>query len=461
MYLDTQIASFLISSGKRSYDTAVIADILTTSNSGLTKESFFLNNATVLIDKLKEQKVWKLYDDIELPLAHVLAKMEYNGVKIDKNMLQKLSTTLKAKVKETEEAIYRIAGEEFTIASPKQLQHILFEKLQLPAGKKTKTGYSTDVKVLEELATKHPLPALIIEYRQYQKLLSTYIDALPPLADEHSRVHTSFNQTIASTGRLSSINPNLQNIPIRTPLGREIRKAFVAEEGSYLIAADYSQIELRLLAHYSGDARLQDAFANGQDIHAYTASLIQGKPIEEVTADERRAAKTVNFGIIYGMGPFKLATDLKIPLNEAKNFITTYFETYPTIKQFLEKTEEEAKENGFLRTLTGRLRHFPELKSQNRILYEAGKREAINFPLQGTAADIIKIAMIRIAEQLEKMNSTSKLILQVHDELVLEVPEAEVETITKMVVEEMENAYSLNVPLKVDVGVGTSWFDAH
>ena len=461
MYLDTQIAGFLIASGKRSYDMAILADIIGKSSKGLGKEDFFIQNAQVFIEKMKEKKVWKLYDETELPLAHVLAKMEYDGVKIDQDVLKKLSTDLKAKVKETEAEIYRIAGEEFTIASPKQLQHILFEKLKLPAGKKTKTGYSTDVKVLEDLASKHPLPALIIEYRQYQKLLSTYIDALPPLADEHSRVHTSFNQTIASTGRLSSINPNLQNIPIRTLLGREIRKAFVAEPGNYLIAADYSQIELRLLAHYSGDARLQEAFANGQDIHAYTASLIHGKSIEDVTPDERRAAKTVNFGIIYGMGPFKLSTDLKIPLNEAKNFITTYFETYPTIKQFLEKTEEEAKEHGFLRTLTGRLRHFPELKSQNRILYEAGKREAINFPLQGTAADIIKIAMIRIADRLETMDAKSKLILQVHDELVLEVPEAEVESVTKMVVQEMENAYQLNVPLKVDVGVGLSWFDAH
>jgi len=461
MYLDTQIAGFLITSGKRSYSSAILADILASSDKGLSKEEFFLQNAEDLIAKLKEKEVWPLYSEIELPLAHVLAEMESTGVKIDLEVLKKLSIDLKEKVKETEKSIFRIAGEEFTIASPKQLQHILFEKLKLPAGKKTKTGFSTDVKVLEELAATHPLPALIIEYRQYQKLLSTYIDALPPLADEDSRVHTSFNQTIASTGRLSSINPNLQNIPIRTPLGREIRKAFIADKGNYLIAADYSQIELRLLAHYSEDARLQDAFSKGQDIHTYTASLIHGKSIEDVTSDERRAAKTVNFGIIYGMGPFKLATDLKISLPEAKTFITTYFETYPSIKQFLEKTEEEAKENGFLRTLTGRLRYFPELKAQNRMLYEAGKREAINFPLQGTAADIIKIAMVRIGNRLREMDSQSKLILQVHDELVLEVPENEVETITKMVSKEMEGAYELNVPLKVDIGVGKSWYEAH
>lgn len=450
---DIHLAEFLLDPGKRDYSAQRL------------QETYHTNNLFTIWEKqrkaLAEKDLEDAYYNIELPLSKVIAHMENHGVLLDTAFLGTLSKHMHEQVKRIEQEIYELSGEEFNISSPKQLGVILFEKLGLPPVKKTKTGYSTNAAVLQELAMKHPLPEKIMEYRQYTKLLSTYVDAFPGLVDHSNRLHTTYTQTIASTGRLSSINPNLQNIPIRTDVGREIRKAFIAEEGSYLIALDYSQIELRLLAHFSEDKTLLEAFADNKDIHSHTASLIFQKELEKVTPEERRMAKTVNFGIVYGMGPFKLSRDMKISLAEAKQFISEYFLTYPGVRRYLDGTEEEAKSQGFLRTLSGRLRYFPELHSRNRVAYEAGKREAINYPLQGSAADIIKLAMLKLHEHIEQSGLRTKMILQVHDELVLEAPEAEVEQITKEAKDIMEHVVELQVPLIVDVGVGKNWHEAH
>lgn len=416
----------------------------------------------ILQKKLEEEGLHKVYHQVELPLLSVLHHIEETGIKIDVPYLKALSKEMTADLAILEKEIYLIAGETFNINSPKQLQVILFEKLQLSSSKKTKTGFSTNVQVLTELAHVHPLPAKILEFRQIQKLLSTYIDTLPTLVDSEDRVHTSLNQTIAATGRLSSTDPNLQNIPIRTPLGKKIRKAFIPKEGMLLLSADYSQIELRMLAHFSEDPALIEAFHHADtDIHSQTAALIFGKTHEEVTPEERRIAKTVNFGVIYGMGPFKLSQDLKISRKEASEFIERYFQTYSKVDSFMKGLELQAKETGFLTTISGRKRYFPELQSSNRVLYEAAKREAINFPIQGSAADLIKIAMIRIDKKLQERNLQSKVVLQIHDELLIElVPDESVE-VTKLIVEEMQEAFPLHVPLKVEAGIGKNWLEAH
>ncbi len=450
---DIHIAEFLLDAGKRDYSAKRLREQYSTESLAEIRDT--------QIQKLQEKKLTELFYEIEMPLCKVLHEIESYGVELDTAFLKELSVQMHREVLRIEQEIYDISGETFNIGSPKQLAVILFEKLGLPPVKKTKTGYSTDATVLTELAMSHPLPEKIIAYRQYAKLLSTYVDAFPSMVDEHSRLHTTYTQTIASTGRLSSINPNLQNIPIRTTEGREIRKAFVAPKDHFLIALDYSQIELRLLAHFSQDKHLIDAFAQGRDIHTYTASLVFKKTLEQVEKDERRIAKTVNFGIVYGMGPFKLSRDLKISLTEAKEFIATYFETYPGVRSYLDRTEADAKAKGELRTLCGRLRYFPELHSRNRIQYEAGKREAINYPLQGSAADIIKLAMLKLHAYLKEHQLETKIILQVHDELVLESPEHEVENVTKVAKKIMEEVVHLSVPLIVDVGIGKNWHDAH
>ncbi len=417
-----------------------------------------------LTQKLRPQLVddeKRLFEDIEMPLIDVLAAMEIAGIKLNRKHLADLSKVLEKKLAVLVKEIHSIAEEEFNINSPKQLAVILFEKLGLPPVKKTKTGFSTDVKVLEELAPKHPLPDKILNYRQMAKLKSTYVDSLPQeIFGETGRVHTSYNQTVAATGRLSSSDPNLQNIPIRTELGKEIRKAFVPEEGCELLAADYSQIELRVLAHLSEDPALVRAFEKGEDIHTRTAAEIFGTSLEEVGEESRRIAKAVNFGIVYGLSAFGLSRQLRISPKEAKTFIDQYFELYSKVKQFMEFTIEQVKVRGYSTTLLNRRRYLPDIHSKNRQVREATERVAINSPVQGSAADLIKIAMIRLQKYLVKEEFQSRMILQVHDELVFECPVAEKEKVETLVRREMEGVFTLNVPLVVDMAWGQNWRDA-
>ncbi|PIR00879.1 MAG: DNA polymerase I [Nitrospinae bacterium CG11_big_fil_rev_8_21_14_0_20_45_15] len=404
----------------------------------------------------------KLLLEMEIPLIDVLANMETAGILLDVPHLEKLSKEIEKKLAEYEIQIHAEAGEVFNINSPKQLAVILFEKLGLPAVKKTKSGYSTDVSVLEELADKHRLPELMLNYRQLAKLNSTYVSSLPKdIYSKTGRVHTSYNQTVAATGRLSSSDPNLQNIPIRAEMGREIRKAFIAQAGSFLLAADYSQIELRLLAHLSGDPALRSAFENGEDIHARTAAEIFGQPLNAVNPEYRRMAKAVNFGIVYGLSPFGLSRQLKISQSESKAFIDQYFALYSSVKTFMDETIETARKRGYTLTLFNRKRYLPDLNSSNRQTRQSAERVAINSPVQGGAADLIKLAMIRLNRSLQENGMKSRMILQVHDELVLECPENEKDRITNMVKEKMESAVKLSVPLVVDIGWGKNWNDAH
>lgn len=404
----------------------------------------------------------KLLQELELPLVEVLAEMELHGMKLDKSHLQKLSQLIQRKLEEQQKEIFSLAGEEFNINSPKQLSVILFEKLELPVIKKTKSGYSTDVSVLEQLAAEHELPDVILTYRQLGKLKSTYVDALQKdIFSKTGRVHTSFNQTVAATGRLSSSNPNLQNIPIRTEMGREIRKAFIAEGNNHLLSADYSQVELRVLAHLSADEALVDAFQMGEDIHTRTACEIFGTTPERLDAEARRMAKAVNFGIVYGLSAFGLSKQLKIYPKDAKKFIDQYFALYKKVKVYMEETVTQAKEVGYTLTLMNRKRYLPDLKSQNRQVRESAERIAINSPVQGSAADLIKLAMIRLAEQIRKKKLKSRMILQVHDELVFECPEDEEQEMRALVTKEMEEVVPLKVPLIVDIGWGENWNTAH
>ncbi len=404
----------------------------------------------------------KLYKEIELPLLEVLAEIELNGVYVDRKHLTELSSKIDKQLLRLEKDIYVLADEEFNINSPKQLSVILFEKLKLPVVKKTKTGYSTDVSVLELLAAEHKLPKQILSYRQLAKLKSTYVDALPgEIFKNTGRVHTSFNQTVAATGRLSSSNPNLQNIPIRSDMGKEIRKAFTAEGDNMLLSADYSQIELRLLAHLSKDRALKDAFDKGEDIHARTAADIFGSSLDKVDENSRRMAKAVNFGIIYGLSAFGLSRQLNISRKDAKDFIDQYFLLYSKVRGFMDNTIAEARECGYTLTMFNRRRYLPDLKSDNRQIRESAERVAINSPIQGSAADLIKVAMIRLSRNLKKMKLNSKMILQVHDELVFECPVREKKEIESLVRKEMEGACTLSVPLVVDIGWGKNWNEAH
>jgi DNA polymerase-1 len=416
----------------------------------------------VLFPKLKETGMEGIYSDIEMPLIEVLCDMEKAGIKIDTDMLQAMSEELASEIESIEKRIFFLAGEEFNISSPKQLSMILFHRLGLSPSKKTKTGFSTDMEVLEELAASHDLPGEVLHYRSLSKLKTTYVDVLPSLVNPLTgRLHTSFNQTVTATGRLSSSEPNLQNIPVRGDWGKRIRAAFVAEEGNLILSADYSQIELRILAHLSGDEGLIDAFRNGIDIHTRTASELFDTPIERVTPEMRRTAKTVNFGVIYGISAFGLAGTLNIGRDEADRYITQYFARHPGVKRYIDAVLREARERGYVTTVFGRRRPVPELKSGNRIVRQQGERFAVNSPVQGTAADIIKIAMIRIWRKFIREDLRTRMILQIHDELLFELPRDEKSRVSVIVRQEMEQAGSFSVPLHVDIGSGRTWSEAH
>ncbi len=416
--------------------------------------------SSILWEKLKECRMDRLFTEIEMPLVFTLYDMEQNGVRIEAEALKYYGDQLGSKIVELEKEIYADAGETFNINSPKQLGVVLFENMKLPGGKKTKTGYSTAADVLEKLAPDHPVVAKILEYRQYSKLKSTYADGLANYICGDGRIRSKFNQTITATGRLSSTEPNLQNIPIRMELGRLIRKVFVPEEGYVFVDADYSQIELRVLAHCSGDSHLIEAYREAEDIHRITASQVFHVPFEEVTEQQRRNAKAVNFGIVYGISSFGLSQDLSITKKEAAQYIEDYFHTYPGIKSFLDDTVKHAKEMGYVVTLFNRRRPVPELSSGNFMQRSFGERVAMNAPIQGTAADIIKIAMTGVNRRLKEKQMKSRLVLQVHDELLIEAHRSELDEVKTILKEEMENAASLDVPLEVDMHTGDNWYEA-
>lgn len=417
-------------------------------------------SAAPLQDKLEEAGMWKLFKEIEMPLVFTLFDMEQNGVRVEADELKDYGNRLAVQISRLEQEIWQEAGEEFNINSPKQLGVILFEKMGLKGGKKTKTGYSTAADVLEKLAPDYPVVAKILEYRQLAKLKSTYADGLAAFISEDGRIHGKFNQTITATGRISSTEPNLQNIPVRMELGRLIRKVFVPEEGFVFVDADYSQIELRVLAHCSGDKQLIEAYREEKDIHRITASQVFHTPFDQVTDLQRRNAKAVNFGIVYGISSFGLSQDLSITRKEAAQYIEQYFHTYPGIKIFLDDAVKQAKDKGYAVTLFGRRRPVPELSSSNFMQRSFGERVAMNSPIQGTAADIMKIAMIGVNDRLKSGNMKSRLVLQVHDELLVEAWESEAEEVKKILKEEMEQAASLAVPLEIDMHTGKSWYEA-
>lgn len=414
--------------------------------------------------QLKKENLEDLFYKIEMPLMEVLAKMELEGISLDKKWLAQESIDLENDLRQLESKIFEISGEEFNMNSPKQLGDILFDKMQLdPKAKKTKTGqYATSEDVLQKLASKHEIIKHILEYRTYQKLKSTYVDALPSQIDkDDNRVHTNFSQTTAATGRLASVNPNLQNIPIRTLRGQQIRGAFVSGEGKKIISADYSQIELRLIAEISGEENMIKAFQNGEDIHASTAAKLFKIPLEEVSKTQRGQAKTVNFGIIYGQGAFALAEQTGLSRTEAKQMIEAYFETYPKLKEYMAEQVRKARELGYVETILGRKRHLKDVNSGNFVVRGHAERNAVNAPVQGSAADVVKMAMIKIDKELESQNLKTKMLLQVHDELLFESPDDEVEAATKLIKTEMEGAIETQVPLLVEVGVGKNWLEAH
>jgi DNA polymerase-1 len=411
--------------------------------------------------KLTECGITELYNTVELPLCPVLAEMERSGVLVDRQALEDFGQKLTKGIESAQRGVYEQAGVEFNINSTKQLNTLLFEELKLePAGKKTKSGYSTDAETLEKLALYDPLVQLILDYRKAAKLKSTYGEGLLKVISEDGRVHTTFKQTMTMTGRLSSAEPNLQNIPVRTEKGRELRKFFKAKDGCVLVDADYSQIELRLLAHISGDEALCAAFREGADIHTATAAQVYGVPMEAVTGEMRKSAKAVNFGIIYGIGEYSLSQDIGVSVKEAKNFIARYFEKYPAIRDYMEWAKSFAAEHGYVETLYGRRREIPEMKQTNKMRRAFGERVAMNTPIQGTAADLIKIAMIRVDHALKKAGLEAKLILQIHDELMVEAPVAEAEQVMALLEKEMVGAATFAVPLVADAKMGKRWYDA-
>ena len=479
---DTAIAAYLVDPAKNEYTIEKLAseyfgtviekpevkqlslldDVETDRSEYLAKCAVALGVLNERIgDKIKENGQEKLYQEVELPLVTVLAHLEINGFLVDDNQLKEFADKLGEKIDALTNEIYMLAGEEFNINSPKQLGVILFEKLELKPVKKTKTGYATNADVLEKLRDKHPIVNFIMEYRQLAKLKSTYCDGLTAVVNPNThRIHSVFTQTVTVTGRLSSTEPNLQNIPTRTELGREIRKMFVAKEGYVLVDADYSQIELRVLAHIANDETMINAFRNNEDIHAVTASQVLGIPLEDVTKEQRSSAKAVNFGIVYGIGEFSLAQDLHISVKEAKAYIESYLEKYHGVRNYMESIKEQAKKDGYVKTMLNRIRYIPELKSPNYNIRQFGERVALNTPIQGTAADIIKLAMVRVDNRLINEGLKSKLILQVHDELIVEAHKDEVDKVKQILSEEMQGAMELNVPLKVDMSTGHSWYDA-
>ena len=412
------------------------------------------------LHQLEKDSMLNLFQQIELPLTRVLASMEYTGVLVDIQGIQNFGRNLTKKISELQKQIYELAEETFNIASPKQLGVILFEKLHLPVKKKTKTGYSTNAEVLEELRNQHEIIDLIFEYRQYTKLQSTYVDGLLKTVADDGRIHTNYKQTETRTGRISSTEPNLQNIPVRTELGRQMRKFFKAGTGNLLLDADYSQIELRLMSHLSQDKAMQEAFLSGADIHTATAAKIMKIPESEVTPQMRSAAKAVNFGILYGMGAFSLSKDIHVSKQEAQNYIDEYLGSFPNVSQFLDQIIEDAKKSGYVCTMYHRRRYVPELQSKNKQIQAAGKRIAMNTPVQGTAADIIKLAMVRVHDRLEKEVPSAKLLLQVHDELIVEVPVSDADQAAQILHEEMIHVAELAVPLTADVNRGETWYDA-
>ena len=410
---------------------------------------------------MEETELHGLYYEVELPLTGILSDMEIEGFNVNEALLDEMTVTFKGDIDQLEKEIYDLAGEEFNINSPKQLGTILFERLDLPVIKKTKTGYSTNVDVLEALKDKHPIIEKVMQYRTVTKIYSTYIVGLKSAIDGDGRIHSTFNQTLATTGRLSSTDPNLQNIPIRHEMGRAVRKVFIPhDEDSILLSCDYSQIELRVLAHISGDEKMIEAYNGDIDIHTKTASEVFGVPMEEVTYALRSSAKAVNFGIIYGMSDFSLSQDLGITRKEAKEYMDIYFSRYPKVKEYLDNIVLEAKEKGFVRTIMNRRRYIPEINQRNKIVQAAGVRLAMNSPIQGSAADIMKMAMVKVYEALKEKNLTSSLILQVHDELILNTRKDELEIVQKLVKEEMENAVKLKVKLQAEESVGETWFEA-
>jgi len=412
-------------------------------------------------EQLDEHALGELMADLEMPLLPILTRMELAGIGIDEDFFRTMRSKLKRELDLIQQDIFKVAGGDFNLNSTQQLRQVLFEKLELPVLKKTKTGPSTDASVLEELAEQgHEVPKLMMEYRELEKLRSTYVEALPQLVNSRThRIHTSFNQTVAATGRLSSSDPNLQNIPIRTDVGREIRKGFVAAPGTVFLSVDYSQIELRVMAHFSGDEAFVTAFTQGVDVHRQTASVVFGVPIDDVTALMRGQAKTVNFATLYGQGPFSLARQLGITREEAKEFIATYFERFNGVRDFLDAQVEMAREKGYVETLMGRRRYVPELRSGSWNIRQFGERVAQNTPIQGTAADLMKKAMIDVQSALDEAGTGAEMLLQVHDELLLEVPEAEVDAVRELVVSCMEGAVELKVPLVADWGVGGNWYE--
>ncbi|GAA0070612.1 DNA polymerase I [Clostridium sardiniense] len=462
---DTAIAAYIIDSSKGQYPlneviATYIGDEIKKGEEGLIEGVSYMHALyKVLKDKIKNEDMEELYYNVEHPLITVLADMEEEGFKVDENVLDELAVKFKKEIEVVQSEIYALADEEFNINSPKQLGKILFEKLDLPVIKKTKTGYSTNVDVLDKLRDKHPIIDKITYYRQMTKINSTYVEGMKALIDVDGSIHSSFNQTVTTTGRLSSTEPNLQNIPIRYEMGREIRKIFITKEKSdKLLSADYSQIELRVLAHISGDENMINAFKHHSDIHTKTASEVFNVPIDEVTPLMRSSAKAVNFGIVYGISDFSLAQDLGITKKEASEYMSIYFDRYPKIKEYLDNIIKDSKETGYVTTILNRKRFIPEIKSSNKIVKALGERLAMNAPIQGSAADIIKIAMINVFNRLKKENLRSTLILQVHDELILNVEEDEFDIVEKLVKEEMENVYKLSVPLDVDVNFGDTWY---
>jgi DNA polymerase-1 len=451
-----------IAGGKgKTYPLALVPSDKMTAYAGQRADAL-CELAPVLTSQLKKTDALDLYCKVEMPLLHVLTDMEKKGVLVDTSLLKQMSIELAQLLSLSEEKIHRLAGEKFNINSPKQLQAILFEKLKLPAGKKTKEGYSTDVDVLTDLARNHEMPAEILAYRSLSKLKSTYVDALPALIDTQTgRIHTSYNQTVTATGRLSSSNPNLQNIPIRTLEGKRIRQAFIADPDYFLISADYSQIELRVLAHLSEDQALIDAFASDEDIHSRTASDVFGVFPQMVNADMRRQAKVINFGILYGMSAFGLSRELGVSMKTAQDYIDGYFQRYKKVRTYLDGILEGARRDGFVCTLLNRRRYLPELQSKIPSVRQFAERMAINTPIQGTAADLIKVAMVNIANLFLKKKLSARLIMQVHDELVVESPAREREEVMTLVKKEMEEVIKLRVPLKVEIAFGKNWDEAH
>lgn len=460
---DTAIAAYVINPQRTDFSlSALTNDIL---NKNYTEENAVCAlpelHAT-LDNEMRAHEQSELYYKIELPLISVLADMQKEGFKADSDMLKRFSELLSGRAQKLEAEIFELAGEEFNINSPKQLGIILFEKMQLPFAKKTKTGYSTNVDILEKLKSKHEIAGKILEYRHLTKLKSTYADGLLTVINEKTgRIHSSFNQTVTATGRISSTNPNLQNIPVRTDLGREFRKVFVARDDNYiLVDADYSQIELRVLAAVADDKNMQKAFKSGVDIHTKTASEVFGVADFMVTDEMRRRAKAVNFGIVYGIGEFSLAQDIGVTRKEAKEYIERYLKSFDGVSRYMKDIVVFAKRYGYVKTLLGRRRYIPEINSSNHMVKAFGERVALNAPIQGTAADIIKLAMVNVYRRLSENNMKSKLILQVHDELIIEAHKSELEEVKNILREEMENAFPLSVPLKVDMGYGRSWYDA-